>query len=97
MSADNGVYILVTAKQGDDPYELEYRVAYNQGSFKNGGQCNLSDAAMLRVWGDSDVFLTLGQAKRHGKRIARDFIKGGGYLEYGVCRVWGNCYFPQGA
>lgn len=94
MSADNGFYVLKTPKLGDAS-TFEFRVGYDQGWFKEGGFWDQPEPElMLRVWGDSPVFSSQSRAKRHARRLVRNWYRSGMPLEYGTSRVWVDVPFP---
>ena len=82
MSADNGIYI---AKFPDG-----YRVAYEAGIdnvdyFPVGS--NKRKRHLRITFGKSKVFSTKELAYEEAKKMEKDFIKDGHYLEYGVCYI----------
>lgn len=86
MSADNGVYVLLTETEKGPEYRVAYAQAidsvygkFNEESFRYDG-----DSDMIRaVFGESDVFYTLNEALDKAEEIAQDYD----YLEDGIAVI----------
>lgn len=93
MSADNGIYILVTKRTrtqengviiNDGKEHLVYRVAHvqaidNLGWYKENQSYNLG-AYMKDVWGESKVYPTRAAAMEKAVEMSNDYE----ILEYGI-------------
>jgi hypothetical protein len=86
MSADNGVYILLTETEKGPEYRVAYAHAidsiygkFNEEKFRYDG-----DAEQIRsVFGKSDVFHTLNEALDKAEEIEQDYD----YLEDGIAVI----------
>jgi len=84
MSADNGIYILETSGP-------EYRVAYAQAIDNITYHPDRSDSQgwnekQVRLYfSDSEVFNTEEEAFAEAQKIADEWERGSGWLEYGIC------------
>lgn len=103
MSADNGVYILVT--EGTQEGELEYRVAHTQNIEDlnwNPGTADydgdyLEPEFALDVFGDKQVFTDEKSAWAEARRIYRDVMSGFGVVEYGIKILDHSDRLPSGS
>lgn len=100
MSSDNGVYILVTPsypkKTEDGHYQntglSDYRVAVCQ----NIDDIQYSDMIMVLYFHDSPVFHDKDEAWNYAVKMAEEYTKDGGYLEYGIEWWYEDCkYYPN--
>ena len=88
MSADNGIYILVTQrypkKNDEGHYEnidgSEYRVAICQSI--EDIQC--SDIVMCLLFSESPVFYSEDEAYTYARKLEEEYTKDGDFLEYGI-------------
>lgn len=94
MSADNGVYILVTParpiKSGNcytHCSKSEYRVAHCQ----NIEDIDHSDLYLALKFGNSRVFDTMEEALE----LASSILKGLSICEYGICTIGREIHFPN--
>lgn len=99
MSADNGIYILVTMDQFKDEYPdwvdmfdkpiKAYRVAYAFGiddlNYIEKNQLYMVGKFLHDVWGRSRVFYEEGEAMKEALEIQGDKD----WTEYGICTI--NC------
>ena len=99
MSADNGVYILITAGTGNG---LEYRVVCDQ-AIENinwepdyptaGDEDGLNMAAVIDYFGSCRVFTDVETAEAEAKRIHDEWIADLGVVEYGIVTL-DYCHIP---
>lgn len=95
MSADNGIYILSTPARPikqDNTYiyqrgTLEYRVAYCSAI----DNIDYSDLYLPLYFGDSKIFKSWDNAYAYALKLRDDFD----YLEYGICNIHRDIYFPN--
>lgn len=96
MSADNGIYILCTArtpvKTGDvyinQHNQYEWRVAHCQ-AIEN---IDESDLYLPILFGDSEIFLTQDAANEYAIELGKQYE----FLEYGICYINKDTkYFPN--
>ena len=86
MSADNGIYILLT-ESAKGP---EYRVAYAFAIDNIYGKWNVESAkyngnldAIVEIFNESEVFFSLNEALDYAEAIEHDV----GYTEDGICVI----------
>ena len=88
MSADNGVYILITQDNG----EMKYRVAHagavedisHEPDHPEGHPNGLNTKHAHLLFGKSEVFTDLDAATEHAESIEDELTKDGDIVEYGV-------------
>ena len=99
MSADNGVYILITAGSGSG---LEYRVLHTQ-AIKNvnwepdyptvGDTDGLNEAEVINYFGDCHVFTDAQAAEAEAQRIYDKWMSEFGTVQYGIVTL-DYCHIP---
>lgn len=95
MSADNGIYILITALDETGMVE-EYRVAHaaaidNFDWYVENEPENLG-IYMQEVWGNSPIFTDWDSANSYAKELHNEI----GYTEYGIMCIDASDYvFPN--
>jgi len=96
MSADNGIYILVTKRTrtqkngvvyNDGKEHLVYRVAHaaaidNFDWYKEHQIYNFG-AYMKDVWGKSEIYETEADALKAANQLKKEYH----YVEYGICTI----------
>lgn len=89
MSADNGVYILVTKGSAG---KKEYRVAHAQAignlwyepDYPSGSREGFSREYAHLLFGESRVFTDVKLARGYAERICDEHLEYGGIVEYGI-------------
>jgi hypothetical protein len=86
MSADNGIYVLLTETEKGPEYRVAYAQAidsiygkFNEETFKWEG--NLE--AMRDIFQDAEVYHTLNEALDHAEEMEQEYH----YLEDGICVI----------
>ena len=86
MSADNGVYVLLTESDKGPEYRVAYTQAidsiygkFNEETFRYDGD----DKFLISTFGESEVFYTLNEALDKAEEIAQDYD----YLEDGIAVI----------
>lgn len=86
MSADNGIYILLTETEKGPEYRVAYAQAidsiygkFNEEKFRYDGD----DEQIRSVFGKSEVFYTLNEALDKAEEIEQDY----NYLEDGIAVI----------
>lgn len=86
MSADNGIYILLTETEKGPEYRVAYAQAidsiygkFNEEKFRYDGD----DEQIRSVFGESEVFYTLNEALDKAEEIEQDY----NYLEDGIAVI----------
>lgn len=97
MSADNGVYILVTLPKVDRVLNYEYRIVHSQAIeniyyYKEGTA--LREAELVRYFGKAEVITDYIQALVKAHELEFEILKGIGILEYGVRTIQWPTVFP---
>ena len=99
MSADNGVYILITAKE--DSHGCEFRVVHCQNiedlywdTEANREADEIQPAMLKEKFGRATVFEDQDAARNEAFQLASD-IEAGGVLEYGVREIHHDEPFPK--
>lgn len=96
MSADNGVYVLVSrGRKTQHGHKKEYRVIHAQ-AIENiewspdypvgSGEMLLNREYVLSYFGEARVFTDRRVAEGYAQRIYDEWVKDFGYVEYGI--VW---------
>lgn len=106
MSADNGVYILVSRgrKTQHGRRKTEYRVAYAQAIenisyWPDFPDCmvqysELNRESVLAIFGESAVFTDRKVAEGYGRGVHDMWMKSFGYMEYGVVLIERYAHIP---
>ena len=86
MSADNGIYVLLTESEKGPEYRVAYAQAidsiygkFNEETFKWEGDME----AMRDIFQEAQVFYTLNEALDHAEEIEQEHE----YLEDGICVI----------
>ena len=86
MSADNGIYVLLTESKKGPEYRVAYAQAidsiygkFNEETFKWDGD----KEAMLDIFKDASIFYTLNEALDHAEEMEQNYD----YLEDGICVI----------
>lgn len=108
MSRDNGMYILQSPKQGEDPVTglKEYRIAHTTNieniDLDNGGLIRDMQRAIIceaAIFGDCQVYedanAAIAEACMRVEKFKQEDEDGGGYIEYGIVVVPRPHPFPQ--
>ncbi len=86
MSADNGIYILITPRR-DDPERFEYRVTQTQGienvTQQDAPWKEIQPALAVSYFGECTVYDNAVKAAVEALAIEKDY----GWTEYGICEV----------
>lgn len=86
MSADNGVYVLLTETDKGPEYRVMYAQAIDNiyGKFNDElGKYEGDVSAITSTFGEADVFHSLNEALDHAEWIAEDYE----FLEDGICVI----------
>ena len=86
MSADNGIYVLLTESEKGPEYRVAYAQAidsiygkFNEDTFKWEGDLE----AMRDIFQDAEVYHTLNEALDHAEELEQEHE----YLEDGICVI----------
>lgn len=86
MSADNGIYVLLTETEKGPEYRVAYAHAidyiygkFNEETFRYDGNAD----AILSVFGESEVFHTLNEALDKAEELEQNYD----YLEDGIAVI----------
>jgi len=108
MSADNGVYILVSrGRKTRHGYRKEYRVIHAQAieniywnaddPWPAEGEAMLNDEYVRSYFGEATVLTDRKIAEGYAQCIYDSWMKEFGYVEYGICWLieFANVPFPK--